>query len=162
MLGQKGFDDIGMNALSEVEKRIVRHSLGFAAYGYFFVDHIKAQMQVLGRELHAVHDPVRIEQRAAALSAKAGRAHLDAVHLVAIGEKAREHSVDRETRRGFDAFVDPLDFVRCFVICEVAEFGKREAEPAEVFARLNLVRVFFENRMPGVAQCPVVVEFEDS
>ena len=58
---QKGFDHIDMNALTNVEKRIVRHPAFASVHEHLLIFNIKAQMQMARCRLHAVNQAVGVK-----------------------------------------------------------------------------------------------------
>ena len=65
---QEFFDHIHMDAVADVEERLIVDYLRSAIYHHVLVDHVKAQMEMFGQALHSVDLSIGVEERAAALA----------------------------------------------------------------------------------------------
>lgn len=142
MLIQKVFDDMDVQALSNVEERLVVDDLSFAVDHHRRFFHVKTKMQMMCGKLHSEDPPVTIKKRSAALPSQSGRAHFDAKDLsVFVPDMAGNDPVYGETgnlgRGG-----SPFDIVGGAVVCEVREFRERKSQPAKAFSLPDLVFVF--------------------
>ena len=79
---------------------------------------------------------------AAQLAAQPGRTHFEAHEPAAgVGQVARDHALNRETRCALAPRVCPADPFGSRIIRLVGEFRKRETEPAQKHARLQAAAV---------------------
>jgi len=98
MLYQKFLDSVNMDAMSDMDERVIGNFHPSPVLDDLFVPDIKSQMQMTGHVLHPVNESLAIEQRSATLAAKPGRAHLNGNYLLSIPAKPCNDTIHRESR----------------------------------------------------------------